>query len=273
MFDALMKGANNGGGGGDLASNFSSKQKKEDLSKVFEMGAVLNNVNNLMVDVMMIDIKKLKDKYRFPATIKKAKQHLHALRYGFHEHHDHNEKVQICACCDQELHTQRLSICGEPTTIFSQSPEKEFRMSSSVAFFFTFIKYVVIMFCLRFIIVDSFNLFSNIFNGSYCREDCSSQFWSYASLIYKYNREDLMLITDILSFVCIIILLPFFLFYRRLQYNMYDIIDNSNQTQDDFSIFVEYIPVLDFPAHVQDSGNIQFNYDKDLDELFSSHIR
>ena len=56
--------------------------------------------------------------------------------------------------------------------------------------------------------------------------------------------------------------------YRRLQYKMYDKIDKENQTQDDFSIFVENIPILNFPKHADEEGKFQFNYDKDLQALF-----
>ena len=49
---------------------------------------------------------------------------------------------------------------------------------------------------------------------------------------------------------------------------MYDKIDKENQTQDDFSIFVENIPILNFPKHADEEGKFQFNYDKDLQDLF-----
>ena len=143
-----------------------------------------------------------------------------------------------------------------------------FLVSSSVAFFFTFIKYLIIMFVIRFAIVDSYNLFSNLINGKYCTENCTGNFWSYASLIYKSNREDLIVVTEILSFVSIVFMIIYFLVYRRFQYTMYDSIDKTNQTQDDYSIFVEYIPILNFPEK-SITSECHFKYDEDLEMLFS----
>ena len=55
------------------------------------------------------------------------------------------------------------------------------------------------------------------------------------------------MITDILLLAVTVILMFYFLGYRRIQYSMYDKIDKEKQTQDDFTIFVENIPILNFP--------------------------
>ena len=61
--------------------------------------------------------------------------------------------------------------------------------------------------------------------------------------------------------------------YRKVQYRMYEIIDAKNQTQDDFSIFVENIPILNFPTNLpKDKENLEFNYDHDLETLFTEEI-
>ena len=53
---------------------------------------------------------------------------------------------------------------------------------------------------------------------------------------------------------------------------IYDIIDDKNQTQDDYTIFVENIPILDFPdsndADAKEINQIDFNYENNLKEIF-----
>ena len=51
---------------------------------------------------------------------------------------------------------------------------------------------------------------------------------------------------------------------------MYDIIDKSNQTQDDYSILVEYIPILNFPDSNSNEKEVHFKYDQDLEKMFSN---
>lgn len=53
---------------------------------------------------------------------------------------------------------------------------------------------------------------------------------------------------------------------------IYDNIDDKNQTQDDYTIFVENIPILDFPdfndADAKEMNQIDFNYENNLKEIF-----
>jgi hypothetical protein len=51
---------------------------------------------------------------------------------------------------------------------------------------------------------------------------------------------------DILCLLIVIGSIVFFILYRKLQYKIYDSIDSENQTQDDYTILVENIPILDF---------------------------
>ena len=69
-----------------------------------------------------------------------------------------------------------------------------------------------------------------------------------ASVLHKDNRLDLINVTDILTFSTIIVSMVYFSIFRRVQYKIYCIIDDKNQTEDDYSIFVEDIPILNFPT-------------------------
>lgn len=48
---------------------------------------------------------------------------------------------------------------------------------------------------------------------------------------------------NILNNVMVIISILFFYLYRRYQYKIYGMLDVHNLTQDDFTVFVENIPV------------------------------
>lgn len=121
-------------------------------------------------------------------------------------------------------------------------------MMSGVALFFTFIKSMIIYFLLRAVIVDIFNIITNLNDGQNCEGECVEQFFTMASVLHKDNRLDLINVTDILTFCTIILSMVYFLVFRRAQYKIYCIIDEKNQTEDDYSIFVEDIPVLNFPT-------------------------
>jgi hypothetical protein len=48
-----------------------------------------------------------------------------------------------------------------------------------------------------------------------------------------------------------------------MRIEIYDTIDENNQTQDDYTIFVENIPILDFPESndTKPMNQIDFNYE------------
>lgn len=75
---------------------------------------------------------------------------------------------------------------------------------------------------------------------------------------------------DILNLVTIILSIIFFSFYRKRQYEIYDSIDANFQTQDDYTLFVEGIPILDLPA---DSNQVVIDYRKHLKEVIELKIR
>ena len=156
------------------------------------------------------------------------------------------KKLGYCPCCRQPVAKRKLNLC-EGTTYLSE-PSTPIHIKSAAALFFTFIKSLILYFILHFIVIDAFNLITNLSDGRNCVGDCSSQLFSYASIIYKFNRKDLINVTDALSLVTVILSIVYFLFYRAVQYQVYCIIDKDNLTEDDYSILVEDIPILNFPS-------------------------
>lgn len=77
---------------------------------------------------------------------------------------------------------------------------------------------------------------------------------------------------DLLCLIVVIGSIIFFILYRKIQYTIYDKIDAEHQTQDDYTIFVENIPILDFDkVHLRSSNKgVQFEYDRDLKAIFEA---
>jgi hypothetical protein len=65
-----------------------------------------------------------------------------------------------------------------------------------------------------------------------------------------------------LNLITIILSIAFFLIYRKIQYQIYEDIEKEHQTQDDFKLLIENIPILDFKIGqtIQDKHKIQFDY-------------
>ena len=137
----------------------------------------------------------------------------------------------------------------ENTTILSKE-EGNFKVISGVALFFTFIKCLILFFIIRGLVVDGFNIITNLIEGKSCSGECVHQFFTKASIFHKDDRDDLINTTDLLAFITIFVSIIYFTIYRRVSYHIYNVIDEKNQTEDDYTIFVEDIPILSFPNEI-----------------------
>jgi len=77
---------------------------------------------------------------------------------------------------------------------------------------------------------------------------------------------------DILNFSVIILSIPFFLIYRKIQYTIYSDIDWEHQTEDDYAIFIENIPTLDFPDTSEKKVKLEFSYRVHLEKILKQKI-
>lgn len=143
--------------------------------------------------------------------------------------------------------------------------------------FFSFVKMLIIYLLMRVIVVDGFNVITNISFGNKCELEnslgdhlCAKSFFTLTSAYNKINREDMIDVLDILNLITIVLSIIFFLIYRKRQYEIYDSIDTNQQTQDDYSILIENIPILDLPA---DAEEITIDYRKKLKEILEDKIR
>ena len=130
--------------------------------------------------------------------------------------------------------------------------------------FFTFIKGLILFFLIRGLVLDGFNIVTNLIEGNSCKGECVQQFFTKASIFHKDDRKDLINTTDLLAFITVLVSIIYFTVYRRIQYQIYNVIDEKNQTEDDYAIFVEDVPILNFPKEIDHEEKIDFHYDLDL---------
>ena len=129
--------------------------------------------------------------YAFPATIQQAQIHEIANVYGYNSLVEGDgTPVSVCACCKLPINTMELPI-DYPTTLELNTVwvSGEYKVSSGISLFFTFIKMAICYLILRFILTDSFNLISSGVAGTYCRRlGCGSKFTSEMSSYNKINE-------------------------------------------------------------------------------------
>ena len=133
--------------------------------------------------------------------------------------------------------------------------------------FFSFIKMAIIYLLIVFLVVDAYQLIVNIL-GNYCDKNvnlCEGNFFGKFSTYNLYEDKTMKGYVYTMDILCLLIVLgsiPFFIAYRKIQYQIYDKIDAENQTQDDYTILVEDIPILDFKtgSSKNNKHSIEFNY-------------
>jgi hypothetical protein len=78
---------------------------------------------------------------------------------------------------------------------------------------------------------------------------------------------------DILTLAAVVLSIIFFFFYRRYQFTIYNEIDRRYYTQDDFTIFIENLPVFIPVKHHQWSGEKVFYYEEAVKEVLEDKLR
>jgi hypothetical protein len=165
--------------------------------------------------------------------------------------------AKICPCCELPINTVPLPMNYETTpefNIFSQEDDvdavnKTFWLTSGVSLYFTFVKMLILYLSFRFLLTDSFNLISSISSGEYCgtyANLCNGYFTSLASSYNKALQFNILKVVDVLNLITVILSIIFFNFYRKIQYRIYSIVDYSQHTQNDYTIFLSDIPILFF---------------------------
>lgn len=111
---------------------------------------------------------------------------------------------------------------------------------------------IIVYLIFRLLVSDGFNLATNILQGKYCNMqsqiDCTRDPWNYLSTVNLKGEEKYLFIQDILDLVVVVFSIVFFFCYRKMQYHMAKVLDATRQTEDDFTILISNIPLIDFPT-------------------------
>ena len=91
--------------------------------------------------------------------------HTKAAKFGYTPINK-GHKRNICACCNLPVDKEDIDIMHDTTNIYEV--EGEFKLTSGVVMFFSFIKMLIYYLILRAIITDSFNLVTNLAVGEQC---------------------------------------------------------------------------------------------------------
>lgn len=148
-------------------------------------------------------------------------------------------------------------------------------LNSGASMFFTFIKMTIVYLLLRFIITDGFNLVTN-FLATYCNDsthECEDNSFARASIFNKVTPEgdsDVMIV-DILNLVTVVFSIIYFLVYHKYQSQIYSLLDSSAHTQDDYTVFVQNIPVY-MAVSKNNKGQFSFEYEMGLKKIFEDAI-
>lgn len=127
--------------------------------------------------------------------------------------------------------------------------------------FFTFIKMAICYLILRFILMDAFNLISSATAGSYCKVyGCDSLITGEISSYNMIGEQGLVFALDILNLITILFSIAFFNLYRKVQYRIEMLINAAQHTQEDYSLFLNGIPILLIDPAVIDPDQIKFDY-------------
>ena len=105
--------------------------------------------------------KRMKSIYHYPASYKKALMHQNAYSFGYNSAKD---DAMLCACCELPISTIPIPLCygTTPTKDKIQAGKPKFMLDAGSTMFFNFIKITIAYLLLRFLIVDIYNIITNI---------------------------------------------------------------------------------------------------------------
>jgi len=117
-------------------------------------------------------------------------------------------------------------------------------MRSDIILFFSFIRTIIIYLVLHIIFSEGYNIVTNI-QGSDCTNlNCAKSIFTTLSSTNKLQNITSFKIQDYLNLALIAISILYFLIVRKYEYAKYYVKEQGLQTEDDYSIFVENVPIL-----------------------------
>lgn len=207
-----------------------------------------------------VELTKLNLIEKFPASVLMAQYHRQANKFG----KANAQQTEVCPCCEERVNNAPYPFCLNST---------HEDLPASVALYFLFLKMVIIYLVLRLLIADGYNLFTNWF-GHDCGDPKVPEMkgclyadkYSRASVSNKVLQDDKLWVLGLVDMAAVLFSIAFFVMYRFFEYKEYVRHDVSEQTQDDYSLFVRKIPVVLFQKKAT-------NYEEKISALFTGIVQ
>lgn len=116
----------------------------------------------------------------------------------------------------------------------------QFEMNSGASMFFFFVKMAIFYLIIHSGVVQTYNIITN-FNST---QNPDADSWTIFSLVNKSSETTQIQIVEVLGLVLVVFSIFFFIFIHKIKYQIWKKIDISRQTEDDYAILVENIPVI-----------------------------
>lgn len=114
--------------------------------------------------------------------------------------------------------------------------------------FFSFLKGTLLYLFLISLISSIFSLIVNLLSHSNtCNNDDKTCAELWVNLFVRADSADSYLIEDILFDVTILVAIIYFFVYRNMQNNLQKFMNEKHMTEDDYTVLISNIPLIDFP--------------------------
>lgn len=143
-------------------------------------------------------------------------------------------------------------------------------MGSQVVLFFSFVRTVIIYLVLHLLISAGYNLLTNS-QGNACggpgQLSCPKVFLTLLATANKHHHHNPLRTLDLLNLILVSVSIVYFILVRRYEYQRFNLIENEIQTEDDYTLEVEGIPVL-----LYSEQNKQMDYINAISQYFSGVV-
>lgn len=201
---------------------------------------------------------RLREVDQIPASWEAADIHYRAQRFGYLP----PNAIARCPCCNEKVDVQPLSFSDGVTNPM---------IRSDIILYFSFIRTLIVYLVIHLVISDLYNLLTNM-GGKACGSgflgNCPKSFMTLMATTNKLGHHNPLKMLDILNLALVVISVVYFALVRRCEYRKFDIIENTEQTEDDYSVFVTGIPVL-----MYDEQQGKMTYTEEIKQLFTGIIQ
>jgi hypothetical protein len=192
-------------------------------------------------------VRKLQQMYRYPSLAKLADYHQRANKLGFKaewiDYQGQKRKAPPCPCCDKIITTAEFPLCYDTSMHEPKVGEDKEVIPLGVSIYFSFVKMVILLLAVRFLMFDAYVFFSSIY-GNYCvhlyetnaKYLCSTTLSGY-NLKSASNQPQLNIV-NILSFAFVLFSICYFMLFRKILHNYYLYTHGKEFADNNFSILV-----------------------------------